>query len=554
MADTRPLADAHIKATTTQYGVTKFAEDNEATEGKATQSNDPRLSNGRTPTGAAGGVLGGNYPNPDFAEPMATSAQLTVVGGVANDAADAAAVAQADADTALTNAATAISAAATAQGSADSALSAASAAGAAASDASAEATAATADATAAQATADGVVDDLAAHIIVVADTGVAGHVTLDTIQAMVDTGASTPNYIELPLQLDIPSTPDNGFVRIYQAVGGETRVIDELGVSDIFAKVGESIDADRVETGVFDPNRLGFDPSIDTVLRGDSTWGQVTDVMMENTPAHESDFSTHVGTMAGAGAGHMSAAQATKLAGIETGATANSSDAALLARANHTGTQPASTISDFNTVSDGRIDTKIATHLAVVPGATNGHMTAAQSTKLADVATGATANDTDANLKARGNHTGTQTASTISDFNTAADARTALLLNSDGVPIGLHQAIGGWISIGVPTAADIGPIYTVLQKMTAQRVIGCATTLATGSAVQFDILHKRGAGAWTTIFTSTKPSFGTGSLIPISQPMNITSLNVDDLIMFVWLGTPAGLSGVTVQLDAVTRV
>ena len=41
-------------------------------------------------------------------------------------------------------------------------------------------------------------------------------------------------------------------------------------------------------------------------------------------------------------------AQETKLAGIATGATANSADATLFARANHTGSQAASTISDFN--------------------------------------------------------------------------------------------------------------------------------------------------------------------------------------------------------------
>jgi len=40
-------------------------------------------------------------------------------------------------------------------------------------------------------------------------------------------------------------------------------------------------------------------------------------------------------------------AEQTKLAGIQTGATANSSDATLLNRANHTGTQLAATISDF---------------------------------------------------------------------------------------------------------------------------------------------------------------------------------------------------------------
>lgn len=47
--------------------------------------------------------------------------------------------------------------------------------------------------------------------------------------------------------------------------------------------------------------------------------------------------------------GSMSAADKTKLDGVATGATANSTDAILLARANHTGTQLASTISNFDT-------------------------------------------------------------------------------------------------------------------------------------------------------------------------------------------------------------
>lgn len=46
-------------------------------------------------------------------------------------------------------------------------------------------------------------------------------------------------------------------------------------------------------------------------------------------------------------AGSMSAADKAKLNGVATGATANSTDATLLARANHTGTQLAATISDF---------------------------------------------------------------------------------------------------------------------------------------------------------------------------------------------------------------
>jgi hypothetical protein len=48
----------------------------------------------------------------------------------------------------------------------------------------------------------------------------------------------------------------------------------------------------------------------------------------------------------GTNAGLMAPAQFTKLAGVATAATANSPDATLLNRANHTGTQPASSISD----------------------------------------------------------------------------------------------------------------------------------------------------------------------------------------------------------------
>jgi Phage tail repeat like/Major tropism determinant N-terminal domain len=61
--------------------------------------------------------------------------------------------------------------------------------------------------------------------------------------------------------------------------------------------------------------------------------------------------------------------------------------------------------------------------LATVLTNTTASFTTAQESKLAGVAAGATANDTDANLKARGNHTGTQTAATISDFNSAARAQ-----------------------------------------------------------------------------------------------------------------------------------
>ena len=53
--------------------------------------------------------------------------------------------------------------------------------------------------------------------------------------------------------------------------------------------------------------------------------------------------------------GFMSGADKTKLDGIAAGATQNSADGTLLARANHTGTQAAATISDFAAAADARI-------------------------------------------------------------------------------------------------------------------------------------------------------------------------------------------------------
>lgn len=62
-------------------------------------------------------------------------------------------------------------------------------------------------------------------------------------------------------------------------------------------------------------------------------------------------------------------------------------------------------------------------HHAVASTSDNGFMSSVDKTKLDGIANGATANDTDANLRARSSHTGTQPASTISDFNSVTDAR-----------------------------------------------------------------------------------------------------------------------------------
>jgi hypothetical protein len=62
---------------------------------------------------------------------------------------------------------------------------------------------------------------------------------------------------------------------------------------------------------------------------------------------------------------------------------------------------------------------------SVVLTNTTASFTTAQETKLAGIATAATANDTDANLKNRANHTGTQAISTVADLQTTLDAKVA---------------------------------------------------------------------------------------------------------------------------------
>ena len=217
-------------------------------------------------------------------------------------------------------------------------------------------------------------------------------------------------------------------------------------------------------------------------------------------------------------ADQITEAERTKLTGIAEGATANQTDAYLLNRANQTGTQPASSISDFNTqvtqvitsggggatdaqlrdrsthtgtqalstisdagtsasldvpatgnasasevvkgndtrLSDARTPTShnhtasqisdfssaVSTEITNNAGAGHGTgtvtehsdvsnagsgqiITTAERTKLSGIASGATANASDATLKNRANHTGTQTLSTISDAGTSASLDVA---------------------------------------------------------------------------------------------------------------------------------
>jgi hypothetical protein len=193
----------------------------------------------------------------------------------------------------------------------------------------------------------------------------------------------------------------------------------------------------------------------------------------------------------GAAAGSMSSADFTKLAGVASGATANSSDATLLARANHTGTQSADTLTD---------------------GTTNKAFTATERTKLSGIATAATANSTDATLLARANHTGTQAASTITgSFAQVSQTQQTL---TDGASIAWNMASGGNATVTLGGA----------------RALANPTNLTAGTTYTL-IVKQDGTGGRTLTYGATyKWTFGTA-------PTLSTAINAIDVLTFYYDGT-----------------
>lgn len=125
-------------------------------------------------------------------------------------------------------------------------------------------------------------------------------------------------------------------------------------------------------------------------------------------------------------------------------------------------------------------------------------LTPANVRTIINVADGATANDTDANLKNRANHTGTQLASTISDFNTAALSAAPA---ETGTTVG--TILTGATAKTTLVDADTMPLNdsaasNVLKKITWANIKAVAKTY-------FDTLYQPVAA----VLTNTTASFTT---------------------------------------------
>jgi hypothetical protein len=171
-------------------------------------------------------------------------------------------------------------------------------------------------------------------------------------------------------------------------------------------------------------------------------------------------------------------------------------------------------------------------------------LTAAQVRTIINVADGATANSTDAQLRDRSTHTGTQTASTISDFNATSRAQTeAMLVAGTNVTLtpsgsGATRQItiaasgggGGGSSISNGTSnvsiATSGGNVTMTVGGTSNVVTVSPTTLTvgTGSGGSMSGLSSMTA---TNVIGFIQPSAGTITTPPIDLvPGTLTSSSI----------------------------
>ncbi|WP_312834490.1 hypothetical protein [Comamonas sp.] len=137
------------------------------------------------------------------------------------------------------------------------------------------------------------------------------------------------------------------------------------------------------------------------------------------TAAMQSGLDTKVDKLTGKGLSTQdySTDDRNKLAGVAIGATANASDAQLRDRTTHTGTQSIATVSGLQSALDSKVEKVAGKGLS-----TNDYSTA-EATKLGAIAEQATKNATDAQLRDRSTHTGTQAIATIDNLQSTLDAK-----------------------------------------------------------------------------------------------------------------------------------
>lgn len=158
-----------------------------------------------------------------------------------------------------------------------------------------------------------------------------------------------------------------------------------------------------------------------------------------------------------------------------------------------------------------------------MPAATasvDGYATATQITKLNGIATGATANSSDATLLNRANHTNTQLASTISDFSSAADARVAL--KKEAITVACSDE-----STALTTGTKV--TFRMAYAFTLTSIKASLTTAQTSGSIFTVDVKKNGTTVFSTLITidNTEKTTATANTPSV---LSTTALSDDDEI------------------------
>lgn len=189
-------------------------------------------------------------------------------------------------------------------------------------------------------------------------------------------------------------------------------------------------------------------------------------------------------------------------------------------------------------VAKGGVNFKVAisaimNFLGIANASAPGLMSSDQAQKLNGIATGATANDTDANLRDRSTHTGTQSASTVTGLSTVATSgayadlsgKPDLSLNALGAAPASHVGASGPSQHPLATTTDAG-FMAPGQVIVMNSLKNIALTADYNDLVAHVPFQQKGGfqgfSMWTDSSTSKGAtmndynSFGTGAFVPMA--------------------------------------
>jgi hypothetical protein len=195
-------------------------------------------------------------------------------------------------------------------------------------------------------------------------------------------------------------------------------------------------------------------------------------------------------------------------------------------------------------------------------------LTAANVRTIINVADGATANSSDASLRDRSTHTGTQTASTISDFNTAAltaapaettttvgsliNGATAKTTPVDADMVGLMDSAASnvlkklsWANVKATLKTYFDTLYAAITHTHAQSDITNLTTdLGNKQPLDADLTTIAGLTATTDNFLQAKAgAWASRTVAQVKTDLGLTGTNSGDQTSIV------GITGTKAQFD-----